>query len=174
MADLNEMAACTCDGKCPMTEDRHWVNCPQHLYHKQFLALTRPTPTPADQGDLVERVAKAIANEMLSSNASQMPHIRCRNAARAALATLPDHAAEVRELRERDKTQCDFIERTLNDSAAKDAVIAGVMDAMNALLRSPKGVVPEIAQPFYDAQIGAFTEARTKLAARGLCITRAS
>lgn len=39
---------------------------------------------------------------------------------------------------------------------AHDEVIA----AMNALLNAPKGVVPKIAEPFYDVRFGLFTLAR--------------
>jgi len=36
-------AECICDGKCPMTEDRHWVNCPAHAHYAAYLAVTTPS-----------------------------------------------------------------------------------------------------------------------------------
>jgi hypothetical protein len=31
-------ALCVCDHACPMTEDRHWVNCPAHAYYAAYIA----------------------------------------------------------------------------------------------------------------------------------------
>lgn len=43
-----KVGACICDRACPMTEDRHWVNCPAHACHAAFLALATPQPVSED------------------------------------------------------------------------------------------------------------------------------
>jgi hypothetical protein len=55
---------------------------------------THPTPTPPDQGDLVERVKSAL----LSANVNAPGLENIDALARAAIATLPDHAAELAQL----------------------------------------------------------------------------
>ena len=52
--DAVDLAGCICDGKCPLTEDGHWVNCPAHAYHAAYLNMT--TLKPADPVDLAERL----------------------------------------------------------------------------------------------------------------------
>lgn len=48
-------STCICDHACPMTDDRHWVNCPAHAYYVAFLAHTA-RPDAGDDKAEIERL----------------------------------------------------------------------------------------------------------------------
>ena len=63
---MSELKPCICDQACPVTEDRHWVNCPAHAYYANYLAMTRaidPCEATREDWDVANAIFIAIRDE---------------------------------------------------------------------------------------------------------------